>query len=162
MKRHLGLLLFLGLSPHWLLAQMSTDTCCRPARSAVTGPGPHLSPAPVPTVLPTCYPPVLAVAEPLLYDPTQPALPVFAWKSGAPIYAIDEQFHFRLIALPSNTPLLEQTTASHRIDWPPALVLPPHTTQLRYTVHASRQDQDGQRCFSADTQGTVQLRPGTK
>ncbi len=159
MTLRLSLFLFCGLLPHWLFAQMSADTCCRAAAPAA---GLQAGTPARPVVLPTCYPPVLAVVEPLIYDTTQPALPVFVWKSAAPIYATDEEFFFCLIALPSNTTVLEQTTTAHRLDWPPALVLPAHTTQLRYTVRASRQDQAGQRCFSPDTQGTVRLRPEIK
>ncbi len=157
MKRCLGLLLWGGLLPHWLSAQISADTCCRPP-----GRGPQPGPALRATVLPTCYPPVLAVAEPLLYDTTQATQPVFVWKSGTPIYAADEQFQFRLVALPANQPVFEQTTTAHRLDWPPALVLPTKTTHLQYTVRASRQDRVGQRCFSADVQGNVWLRPAAQ
>jgi hypothetical protein len=154
MKIWLALALVAGLPPGRALAQISTDTCCRPVgsrlprRSNVAGPV---------AVLPTCYAPVLAGAGPLTYNPAQPKLLVFRWKSGAPIYATDEQFIFRLVAMPAGQVLLEQKTASRQAEWPSSLRLPAGVTGLYYTVQASRRDAEGQQCMSQVAQGTVQL-----
>lgn len=152
MRHGLGLLLFCGLLPGWASAQMATDTCCRVGRARAASPGPGL----VPAVRPTCYAPVLASPQ-LLYDPSKATLPVFRWKSGAPIYATDEQFIFRLVALPANKVLLENTTAAHQVEWPVGLRLPAATTTVRYSIQATRRDAAGEQCLSEATQGLLQV-----
>lgn len=156
MIRRAGLLFLCGLLPGWATAQIATDTCCRPSRGRTASSVLARQAAP-PAVLPTCYAPVLATPTPLLYDPSKPSLPVFKWKSGAPIYATDEQFMFQLVALPSNKVLLEQTTSSHQVDWPPPLKMPVATTSLTYTIRATRRDAAGEQCFSSSTKGTLHL-----
>ena len=112
----------------------------------------------LPVVLPSCYAPILATAEPIGYDIARQEISVFRWKSGAPIYATDEEFTFRLYALPSNKLLLERTTVEPRLSvTPTAGGLPQGTSQLYYTLQASRRDQAGQRCLSPVTTGNILL-----
>lgn len=112
----------------------------------------------LPVVLPSCYAPVLASPDPVVYDVARQENAVFKWKSGAPIYALDEEFTFRLYALPSNKLLLEQTCADPQLSvTPAAATLPKGTTQLYYTLQASRRDQAGQRCLSPVTTGSIAL-----
>jgi hypothetical protein len=111
----------------------------------------------LPVVLPSCYPPVLASTEPVVYDAARQETAVFKWKSGAPIYATDEEFTFRLYALPANKLLLERTTTEPQLSVAPTADLPRGTSQLYYTLQASRRDQAGQRCLSPVTTGNVSL-----
>lgn len=111
----------------------------------------------LPVVLPSCYAPVLASIEPIGYDIARQEISVFRWKSGAPIYATDEEFTFRLYALPANKLLLERTTAAPRLSVTPTADLPQGTSQLYYTLQASRRDQAGQRCLSPVTTGNILL-----
>lgn len=112
----------------------------------------------LPVVLPSCYAPVLASAEPVVYDVGRQEMAVFKWKSGAPIYAVDEEFTIRLYALPSNKLLLERTTTEPQLSVPAtAADLPKNTSQLYYTLQASRRDQAGQRCLSPVTTGNISL-----
>lgn len=112
----------------------------------------------LPVVLPNCYAPVLASPEPVVYDVARQEIAVFKWKSGAPIYATDEEFTIRLYALPSNKLLLERTTAEPQLSVPAtAADLPKNTSQLYYTLQASRRDQAGQRCLSPVTTGNISL-----
>ena len=110
----------------------------------------------LPVVLPGCYAPVLASTEPLVYDVAQGGGLVFKWKSGAPIYAADEEFTFRLYSLPGNKVVLERTTTELQLNWPVAQKLP-EGAQCYYTLQASRRDQAGQRCLSSVTTGIVRL-----
>lgn len=112
----------------------------------------------LPVVLPSCYAPVLASTEPVVYDVARQETAVFKWKSGAPIYAADEEFTFRLYALPSNKLLLERTTTEPQLSvTPTAAELLKNTAQLYYTLQASRRDQAGQRCLSPVTTGNISL-----
>jgi len=154
MRIWLALTLVAGWLPSQALAQISTDTCCRPVGGRVSRRSNLAGPV---AVQPTCYAPVLAGAGPLAYNPAQPKLLVFRWKSGAPIYATDEQFIFRLVAMPASQVLLEQKTANRQAEWPTSLRLPAGVTGLYYTVQASRRDAEGQQCLSSIVQGAVQL-----
>jgi hypothetical protein len=111
----------------------------------------------LPVVLPSCYAPVLASLEPVVYDVARQETSVFKWKSGAPIYATDEEFTFRLYALPANKLLLERTTTEPQLSVAATADLPKNTSQLYYTIQASRRDQAGQRCLSPVTTGNVSL-----
>ncbi len=112
----------------------------------------------LPVVLPSCYAPVLASAEPVVYDVGRQELAVFKWKSGAPIYATDEEYTIRIYALPANKLLLERTTTEPQLSVPAtAADLPKNTTQLYFTLQASRRDQAGQRCLSPVTTGNISL-----
>jgi hypothetical protein len=111
----------------------------------------------LPVVLPSCYAPVLASLEPVVYDIARQETSVFKWKSGAPIYAADEEFTFRLYALPANKLLLERTTTEPQLSVTATADLPQNTSQLYYTIQASRRDQAGQRCLSPVTTGNVSL-----
>jgi hypothetical protein len=112
----------------------------------------------LPVVLPSCYAPVLASPEPVVYDVARQEMAVFKWKSGAPIYAVDEEFTIRIYALPSNKLLLERTTTEPQLSVPAtAADLPKNTAQLYYTLQASRRDQAGQRCLSPVTTGNISL-----
>lgn len=111
----------------------------------------------LPVVLPSCYAPVLASAEPVVYDIARQEAAVFKWKSGAPIYATDEEFTLRLYALPDNKLLLERTTTEPQLSLTPTADLPRGTSQLYYTLQASRRDQAGQRCLSPVITGSVSL-----
>ncbi len=111
----------------------------------------------LPVVLPSCYAPVLASTEPVVYDVARQETTVFKWKSGAPIYATDEEFTFRLYALPSNKLLLEKTISELQLGVPATADLPKNTVQLYYTLQASRRDQAGQRCLSPVTTGNISL-----
>lgn len=111
----------------------------------------------LPVVLPSCYAPVLASAEqPTVHDPTQSDTLVFRWKSGAPIYATDEEFTFRLYSLPANKLVLERTTTGLQLSWPTNQKLP-EATQFYYAIQSSRRDQAGQYCLSPVTTGIVRF-----
>lgn len=110
--------------------------------------------AQLPVVLPSCYAPVLAPDKPAAYNAAQGETPLLKWKSGAPIYATDEEFTVQVYALPTNKLVFERTTLELQVSVP-LLKLPDATTQLYYTVQASRRDQAGQRCLSPITTGNV-------
>ena len=111
----------------------------------------------LPVVLPTCYPPVFASTGPIVYDVAQEELPRFRWLSGAPVYAVDEEFVFRLFSLPDNKLVDERTTSENQLSWRPGLKLPTAAAQYYYTIQASRRDQSNQRCLSPAISGSLQF-----
>ncbi|MFD2934964.1 hypothetical protein [Spirosoma flavum] len=109
---------------------------------------------PVPPT-PVCYPPLLDTAQPNLYEVGTAELPVFKWRSSAPVYTEGERYTFRLYTLPGNKVVYEKVVQEPQLVWPAQVPLPDTASYYFYTVHTSRSDEFEQSCRSEPVVGTL-------
>ncbi len=108
---------------------------------------------PVPPT-PVCYPPLLDTNQPYLYEVGTADLPVFKWRSSAPVYTEGERYTFRLYTLPGNKVVYEKMVQEPQLAWPAQVPLPDTASYYFYTVHTSRTDEFDQSCRSEPVVGT--------